>query len=214
MAAVRKTRTGRYELTITNKLLPKGRAFFTFDTEPEARAYGAQAEKWLAAGLVPPDLAVDTTVDRAALLGPVIRARANSGSAAASEQPELDRLYAELGAVALRDITYTWVESWVQRMKLEHNLAPSTTRRRVQALARAIDDHLRRTPDAMAGNPLRLLPKGYSAYGPGDRAAVAKLAESGRDVAVRVDQVRERRLNPVEDDAIREALAGVWRPGG
>lgn len=211
MAAVRKTRTGRFELTITNKLLPRGRVFFTFDTEDEARGYGAQAEKWLAAGLVPPDLAVDTKQDRAALLGPLIRARASSGSVAASEQPELDLLHAELGAVPLRDITYTWVEAWVRRMKLQHNLAPSTIRRRVQALARAIDDHLRRTPDAMAGNPLRLLPKGYSAYGPGDRAAVDKLVAAGQDVAVRVDQVRDRRLQPGEEAAIRQALAGVKR---
>ena len=212
MAAVRLTKTGRFELTITNKLLPKGRAWFTFDTQAEAENYGAQAEKWLAAGLVPPDLAVDTTADRAALLGPLIRTRANSGNAAASEQPELDRLYAELGAVPLRDVTYTWVEGWVGRMKLQHNLAPSTIRRRVQALARAIDDHLRRTPDAMAGNPLRLLPKGYSTYGPGDRTAVAKLAAAGHDVEVRVDQVRDRRLRPGEEAAIRQALAGAKRP--
>lgn len=211
MAAVRKTRTGRFELTITNKLLPKGRAWFTFDTQAEAEAYGAQAEKWLAAGLVPPDLAADTKQDRAALLGPLIRARASSGNAAASEQPELDRLYAELGAVPLRDVTYTWAEGWVRQMKLQHNLAPSTIRRRVQALARAIDDQLRRTPDAMAGNPLRLLPKGYSTYGPGDRAAVAKLAAAGQDVAVRVDQVRDRRLRPGEEAAIRAALAGEKR---
>ena len=212
MAAVRPNKTGRFELTITNKLLPKGRAYFTFDTEAEARTYGDQAEKWLAAGLVPPDLAASARQDRAALLGPLIRTWASSGSPAASEQAELMRLYAELGAVPLASISYAWAEAWVTRMKLHNNLAPSTIRRRVQALARAIDAHLRRTPDApLAGNPLRMLPQGYSTYTPGDRAAVATAAAAGADVQVRTDQVRDRRLAPGEEVAIRRALAGERR---
>lgn len=211
MAAVRKTRTGRFELTITNRLLPKGRVFFTFDTQADAAAYGAQAEKWLAAGLVPPDLAADTSRDRAELLGPLIRAHANTGQVAATEQPELTRLYVDLGAVRVADLNYTWAEGWVQGMKLNQNLAPSTIRRRVQALAKAIDAHLRRTPGAMVGNPLRLLPKGYSTYNVADRAAVARLAAAGHSVAVRVDQVRDRRLQPDEEAAIRQALAGMKR---
>ncbi len=213
MAAVRPNKTGRFELTITNKLLPKGRAWFTFDTEAEAKAYGDQAEKWLAAGIVPPDLAATTTADRAELLGPVIRTWSNSGTPSAADLDELQRLYMELGAVPLRSITYTWCEAWVRRMKLEHNLAPSTIRKRVQALARAIDAHLRRTPDAMAGNPLRLLPKGYSTYTQGDREAVAKLAATGQEVAVRVDQVRDRRLHDGEEAGILRALAGHKRDG-
>ena len=211
MAAVRKTRTGRWELTITNRLLAKGRAWFTFDTEAEAERYGQQAEKWLAAGIVPPDLVAETQRERAALLGPVIRAWASGGTPSASEQGELDRLFGELGAVPLRDLTYAWCEAWVRRMKLERNLAPSSIRKRVQALARALDDHLRRTPDALAGNPLRLLPKGYSTYSPGDRAAIAKLAAGGAEVAVRTDQVRERRLAAGEEAAILRALAGHKR---
>lgn len=212
MAAVRPNKTGRFELTITNKRLPKGRAYFTFDTEAEARTYGDQAEKWLAAGLVPPDLAADTTKDRAALLGPLIRTWASSGSPAASEQAELTRLYAELGALPLASLNYAWAEAWITSMKLHANLAPSTIRRRVQALAKAIDAYLRRTPDApLSGNPLRLLPQGYSTYTPGDRAAVTKAAAAGADVRVRTDQVRDRRLAPDEEVAIRQALAGVQR---
>lgn len=211
MAAVRPNRTGRWELTITSKLLPRGRVWFTFDTEQEARDYGAQAERWLAAGMVPPDLAADTRKDRAELLGPLIRSHANSGQVAPTEQPELARLYAELGAVRLVDLSYTWAETWVRSMKLHANLAPSTIRRRVQALSKAIDAHLRRSPSTTLGNPLKLLPRGYSTYNPADRAALAQLAAGGRDVAVRTDQVRDRRLRPGEQEAIRQALAGIKR---
>lgn len=211
MAAVRQTRTGRFELTITSRLLPRGRVFFTFDTRAEAQTYGAQADKWLAAGMVPPDLLADTRKDRAELLGPLIRTHASSGHVAATEQPVLDRLYAELGGVRLADLNYAWAEAWVASMKLHRNLAPSTIRQQVQALSKAIDAHLRRTPTTTLGNPLRLLPKGYSAYNSADRAAVAQLAAKGRDVRVRADQVRDRRLQPGEEAAIRQALAGTRR---
>ena len=51
MASVRRTPRGRYELTIRNRLLPKP-VYLTFDTEPEARAYGDQVDRLLAAGVV------------------------------------------------------------------------------------------------------------------------------------------------------------------
>ena len=55
MAAPRKTPSGNYELTITNKLLPK-RVFLTFDTEEKALAYGAEADRLLRAGVIPAGL--------------------------------------------------------------------------------------------------------------------------------------------------------------
>lgn len=73
---------------------------------------------------------------------------------------------------------YTWCERWVRKLKLEANLSPGSIRKRVQALSRAIDWHLRRQPTAMVGNPLRLLPKGYSAYN--ERDAVQAVAMGGK----------------------------------
>lgn len=55
MAYVRETRTGRHELTIRNKLLPKP-VYLTFDSRAEAETYGNQVEQLLAAGVVPAGL--------------------------------------------------------------------------------------------------------------------------------------------------------------
>lgn len=207
MAAVRQTKTGRWELTITNRLLPRGRVFFTFDSADEAHTYGAQAEKWLAAGIVPAELA--QPAERVELLGPLIRAWSNAGHASTADQEVLQLLMRELGGLPVRQLTYTWAEQWVRSMKVQAHLAPGTIRKRVQALAKALDWHLRRTPDAMTGNPLRLLPRGYSTYTETDAAALAK-AKPG--AAVKRDITRERRLTPAEEAAIRRALAGAKRP--
>ncbi len=52
---MRKTPTGRFELCVRNKLLPKP-FYRTFDDEPEAVAFGQQLDLLLAAGVVPADL--------------------------------------------------------------------------------------------------------------------------------------------------------------
>jgi integrase len=208
MASVRKTRTGRWELTVTNKLLPKGRVWFTFDSEDEASAYGLQAEKWLAAGLVPPELQAPAAQDRSGLLGPIIRAWINTGEPSAADQEVLGRLFVEVGADSLASVNYEWCERWVRKMKLERNLAPGSIRKRVQALRRALDWHLRRSGQPMVGNPLHMLPRGYSAYTAKDAGDLVQLK-----MVAKVDQERERRLLPDEEARVRASLAGV-RPEG
>lgn len=207
MAYIRKTRTGRFELTLSNKLLPKGKVYFTFDSQEEAATYGDQAEKWLAAGMVPPELVAETRGrDRAELLGPVIRAWVNSGQPSAADQEALGRLFVEVGGVSFSDFNYAWCEDWVRRLKLERNLAPGSIRKRVQALSKAVDWHLRRSEQPMVGNPLHLLPKGYSTYNARDAEQAQAL-----DKKVKTDVVRDRRLPPDEEAAVRAALAGVKR---
>lgn len=207
MAHITQIRSGRWQITITNKLLAKGRAWFTFDTESEAEAYGSQAEKWLAAGLVPEELKGDEPHDRSGLLGPVIREWSNSGDPSATDLEILGRLFVEVGGARFNEFDYTWCERWVRKLKLETNLSPGSIRKRVQALSRAIDWHLRRQPAAMVGNPLHLLPKGYSTYNERDAAqAVAMGGEAKTDVE------RDRRLAPDEEAAIRLSLSGAKRP--
>lgn len=207
VANIRPTPTGRYQLTITNKLLPKGRKWFTFDSQAEAEVYATQVEKWLAAGLVPPELAADSrSMARPDLLGPLIRAWANSGHPSAADQETLGRLYIEVGAEQVAALSYSWAERWVLNLKLQRNLAPGSIRKRVQALSRALDWHLRKTPDLMVGNPLKLLPKGYSAYTTVDAEHAQALGKRAKR-----DTTRVRRLQPGDEQAIRRALAGEKR---
>ncbi len=100
-------------------------------------------------------------------------------------------------------IDYAWVEGWVASLKREANLSPSTIRKRVGALARCYDWLVRRHPDLVPTNPLRLLPRSYATYTPDDQAAA--IAAGG---AKKGDISRDRRLSPEEEGAIREILAG------
>ncbi|WP_296561213.1 tyrosine-type recombinase/integrase [Pigmentiphaga sp.] len=204
MANVRRTPAGRYELTISSKLLPR-RVYLTFDTEQEAREYGEQCAKWFKVGIVPEGLAQPVT-EAAALLGPLIRGWVKSGQPSKSDVEILDLLFEEVGSVQLRNVTYAWAEAWVQRLKHEKNLSPGTIRKRVQALGKVLDWVLRKTPDVMAGNPLKLLPRGYSTYNEIDAEILA-----AKQLAPKIDVERDRRLSPGEEGRILAALGGEKR---
>lgn len=219
MASVRRTPRGRYELTIRNRLLPKP-VYLTFDTEPEARAYGDQVDRLLAAGVVPTDLVrQDVQPKHTERLRYIIGAWMASGQPSASDMDLLALLQVELGRVVIADVTYAWAEAWVRAMKLDQdkNYAPSTIRKRIGALSRCLDWWLRQAKDVNFGNPLKLLPRGLAAYSSKDGQDVAALnaaaaEDGGKSIRVRVDVHRERRLRPGEFDKITAALAGAQRP--
>lgn len=209
MAAVRKTRSGRYELCLTHQLLPK-RLYFTFDTENEAKTYGEEAEKWLAAGVVPAALAnhrkdsVTSKPDDKSVESLLLQWR-NVGRLSKTDDDLLSYLKNDklLCNNKISGLTYAWAESWVADMKLKRNLAPSSIRQRAQAVAKAIDWYLRSNPNVQSINPLKLLPRGYSIY---HESEAQILRENGADA--KHDQVRDRRLLAGEMDKIREVLRG------
>ena len=219
MSSVRKTPRGRYELTIRSKLLPKP-VYMTFDDEGEGEAqqYGHQVDQLLAAGVVPAGLVQQnaSAPKPTERLRFVLIAWINTGQPAATDIPVLDLLVAELGKVLIAELTYKWAEAWVLSLKLERNFAPGTIRKRVGSLSRCLDWWLRQHPDAMVGNPLRLLPKGASVYTAKDRADIESLnAAAGGLTKLRVakeDVHRERRLLPGELERIERVLAGERRP--
>ena len=207
MAKPRQKESGRWEIALRHPSLPGGRRYFLFDTEQQAADYAAQ---WLAmkqAGLdLPAELLQPTTVAGKSL-GYVVRMWANSGLAAPSQQITLGTLIAEVGDVKLADATYSWLADYVRSLKTrQRNLAPGSIRHRVQALGRAIDEHMRHNPGLVMVNPVRLLPKGYSSYSDID----AKLAQAGGG-KVKRDTARERRLHPGEQERIVAALSGRQR---
>lgn len=214
MGAVRRTRSGRYELCISHKLLPK-RLFFTFDSELEAENYGKDAGKWLDAGIVPAalvahkkgehaqaeDLSMQALLLRWCKVGKLSNTDENLISWSANDKV--------LMTVKLSGLTYPWAESWVSDMKLNRNLAPSSIRQRVQAVSRALDWHIRSNPETKCVNPLRLLPRGYSIY---HDSEVKALKSKGLDA--KYDEVRDRRLLPGELEKIRAVMRGEKKREG
>jgi integrase len=203
----RKTPSGKYELQLRHKALPKGRRYYTFDTEAEALDF---VERWRLVKLTGQQLPAEMLQPEPErrTLGLAIREWANSGLAAPTEQVSLGILMSDVGAVPLASLSYKWAEQFVRDCKVKRNLAPSTVRQRVHALSHAIDHFLRQHPEVTTiGNPLKLLPKGYSTYSKVDR----ELAEATGGRA-KVDRVRDRRLHPGEYEAICKALSGHQAP--
>jgi len=204
MAFVRKTKSGKYELRIRSKLLPKD-VYLTFDDEAEAHSYGDQAKSLLADGIVPAAF-LDTKVKPLDTVAEIVRAWRFKGDLSGSDDDVLNHVLADLGAMRLNELTYKWAEAWVAQLKRKTNLAPGTIRKRVGGLARAIDWYLRSHPDIQIANPLRLLPKGYATYTARDAEAV-----KGTGAVVKSDVERDRRLLPNEEAAIMRALDGERR---
>lgn len=201
---VRLTDSGNYELRIRNRLLPKD-VYFTFNDEEKANAYGKQLEELLRNGVVPKELVAEKKVD--GTLGSVIRAWLDHGEHSKHDGEVLDVLLREIAPVKLEQFTYAWCEQWVKSMKLQTNLAPGTIRKRIGALSRAVDWHLRKMPDALVGNPLTLLPRGSAAYSAKDAQEMRKLGKEPK-----VDVTRNRRLAQGEHEKIMATFAGVKRP--
>lgn len=134
MASVRPTPTGRYELTIRNKLLPR-RVYLTFNTEAKATQYGEQVERLLAQGIVPRGLVPEEpAVRRTERVAAVLRSWLATGQPAPSDTEVLRLLIAGVGDLDMTGLTYAWAEGWVAGMKRSANLAPGTIRKRVGSL--------------------------------------------------------------------------------
>ena len=211
MAGIRQTRTGKWELSIRSKLLPKP-IYLTYDTETEARAYGQQIDRMLAAGVVPTALLPEDKPKPAERLRFMLRAWLNSGQPAKTDEPVLMLLVDEVGELPINQLTYAWAEQWVQDMKLVRNYAPSTIRKRVGSLSRCVDWWLRKHPDVALANPLKLLPRGAASYNAKDAGDLAKLSSPEAPKAARQDVKRDRRLQPGELERILAALDGHKRP--
>lgn len=205
MARARQKPSGMWEIGVRHPSLPGGRKYFTFDTEEQANGFGEQWKTMKMAGLQPPAALLQPTGANHSL-GLVLREWSNSGLAAPSQYVTLGSLISEVGAVKLVDANYAWLAAYVQRLKVDVNLAPNSIRHRVQALGRAIDEFARHNPKLVIQNPVRLLPKGYSTYTDVDQKLVA--AAGGE---VKEDVARDRRLHRGEEARIVEALSGKQR---
>ncbi len=208
MAVNIQQRGRRFQLRVRHSMLPKP-FIATFDSEVEARNYGEQLDAMLARGIVPQEL-IAGEAKRGAdpLVYEVVKGYlAGAPGLTNSDTALLGVMVGDKPLVGLRfsGLTYRWVEQYVAWLKsAEMHLAPSSIRKRVGALGRVIDWHIRMTTADGAvplANVLRLLPRGYSTYNANDTATVAP----------RRDVQRDRRLAPDEVARIAAVLAGEKR---
>lgn len=224
---IRQTKVGTWEATIQSTLLPKGRAMRNFQTREDAESYKLRMLSALEIGVCPPELNRAgarsnqyTTPAAARAKAAVVRAPrsgspaisdllkayllADSAKIARTDRHVVLALSRPTKGMTLAGVTTTWSDAWVRQMKREDGLAPGTIRKKVEALARAVDWWNRKEHEGVETfNPLRVMPKGYSAYRPDD-------VPLGKEVPV--DTRRDRRLHPGEAETIESAIQGVRRP--
>lgn len=209
MAMVR-ARGAKFELRVKHRLLPKPYTA-TFDTEAEARDYGNQLEAMLAQGIIPREAVAQPRKASGLTVAQLIRQYLDAVAVSALDADLLDLLTRMIGARRVDEVLqYRWGEDWVRTLKLEQNLAPGTIRKRVGALARMLDWHLKREAEdggQPLANPLRMLPKNYSTYNERERKV---LAGDEKKVA-KTDIERDRRLHDGEEQKILAAMMGQKR---
>ncbi|WP_047237753.1 site-specific integrase [Chromobacterium subtsugae] len=211
MATKRQRTSGSWEFIVRRKgLLPKP-VSFTFDSEAEGDAYCARLEALLDRGIIPADLVDERPA--IATIRDALRMYQASVALVDSDKQVQAALVDKVGEVLMRNVCYTWAESWVRDMKQVEKLAPSTIRIYVGSLARCFD-YLTRLPDStFVTNPLRLLPKRYATYTDADAAVLRASAKEGEAVEVPTNTERDRRLQEAEEAAIRRILDGC-KPDG
>jgi integrase len=195
MAHIRQRKSGSWEITIRGHGLPKP-LHASADTELEARAWAREMEAKLAAGIVPEELAPvwakpGWSVSR--WLGEYEA----SGHPSASDRPLLPMIVRRFHGQPLDGLKPRLISEWVAEMK-QARLTPGSIRKRVGALARALDVAVHR--ELLAVNVARLLPRNYAAYGAADGEPVT-------------DTARDRRLEPGEEARILAVIGddADWR---
>jgi integrase len=203
-------RRSRFQLRVTHKLLPKP-FFFTFDSADAARDYGNRLDGLLARGVVPVELLEESSSRKGfdILLAQMLSEYTKCAPITDSDDALLGHMMDEITGVRMSQVTFSWVDAYVGRLKMERQLKPSTIRKRVGVLGRVVDWHLRRTTptnETVPANPFRLLPTGYSSY---SRSDAERLDAVG--LKAKRDEVRDRRMTPEELQSVEDALNGHAR---
>lgn len=197
MAHIRPRSNGTFECRVIHKLLSKP-YYSTHDDEASARRYAAQIEAMLNSGEVPNELRPSLGGEIHTPIRLLLRDYINKAKISGSDMPTVEWLRSNVNG-NVEDITVKWVDVWIKGLK-GSKLTPGTVRKKVESLARGVDwwNRIKYDGGTLPTNPLRTLPAGYSAYGPGDGDGV-------------VDAVRDRRLEPGEWDRIENTIKGVKR---
>lgn len=207
MATKRQRGDGAWEYVVKRaRLLPKP-IYLTFKDAAEGDAYVRRLEQLLDRGVVPEEYAQAKRERLPRLRAAIIEYKevvATSEADTGYLKVLLDRLPP---ALELREVTFQWATQWVAEMKRVDNLAPSTIRHHVGALARCLD--WMAAGGRIPVNPLRQLPKGYAQYTDADATSLV----GRKGAAVKESTERDRRLRTGEEKRIRAVLGGA-KPKG
>lgn len=193
MATIKVLSSGRFQVRVANKLLPKP-CYATFETRAESISFSDHLTAMLAQGIVPQSMTTQRGEVRAAwTVQRCIAEYVRSESFAVSEVKLVDPIRSRVQDLYTRDLNYDWAEGWVRGMKRTDNLSPGTIRHRHGALARCLDWVCRKHPEILQANPLRQFGRGFATYTAED--AVYARAAGGTK---REDVERNRRLDEDE----------------
>lgn len=188
MAHIRQRSTGTWEITIRRKNLPKP-IHASADTEVEAKVWAERMEAQLDSGFIPKEILTDIQRSQKTI-SKWLDEYADEVAISPSDYPLLTVITKDIGALQLRQLSQQNLLDWIRQMK-DRQLTPGSIRKRVGALARAIDIAVHR--ELMQFNPVRSLPRGYSNYVKNDGVIIE-------------DAARERRLEPGEEELLRNAI--------
>lgn len=194
MATIRQRKqTGNWEVVLKHKILGKPR-YMTFDTELEAKSFALRSEDYLSKGVVPPWLKQGL---KNQTIGELLRNYMNSYAHSAQDGTVLPKILRTHDVVLVAAADINWALAWVKDLKQMDKLTPGSIRKRVGALSRCFDWCV--LTGTLGSNPLKQLPRNYSAY-------------AQDDGAVRVDAERDRLMTEEERLLIRKNLPSrEWR---
>ena len=201
MSSIKKSPNGRFQLRVENKRLLDEPFYSTFDTYEEAKDYGDRLERLLKQGIVPAGLNDKKVQPNSWSLSRCMLEYLKAGGVKHSEEMILNTLREPLGSVFTSELNYAWCQEWVNMMKREQHLAPSTINHRVGALRRCLDWMTRAHPDVLVINPLRTLKLGFASYTSEDEKYLPDGAEK------KTHTQRNRRLHEDEEERLLKVLA-------
>lgn len=175
-----------WEFVVKRKGLLEKPIYLRFKDEAEGDEYVRRIEKMLDSGIVPQELVRKS--GNVTSLKSAITSYMDAVHLTQDDISILNALIRDIGATRVDEITFRWAEDWVAELK--HDLAPSTVRHKVGALARCLDWIAHRKDTMLVVNPLRQLPKRYSTK------------QNDKE-----DNARDRRLLDGEEQRIRKILS-------
>lgn len=200
MPTIKSFPNGTFQLRITNKLLD--RPFYsTFESREEALAYGNHLEGLLKQGIVPNFLHDRRSGRETWTVSRCMNEYLRDNSVPVSDAKLLHTIRPSLLKSSTGFLNYDWAEGWIREMKRAQNLSPSTIRHRHGALARCLDWMIRKHPDILAQNPLRLMKRGFATYTEEDTQYVIAAGKKPK-----FDVERDRRLETEEEQRILKIL--------
>lgn len=199
MASKPRLKGSKWEYVVKRAGLLDKPLYLSFASTEEGDRVVANIEKMLDRGVVPHALLGAQAPARQMNLNRVLGQYLLEGHPSRKDRNVLGAVINADGETLVAGLDIEWVDAWIDRMKREERLAPSTIRSKVGAVARGLEWARRKDLVSLSENPFRNLQGSYSQYSEMDKA----LTGGGRE-----DVERDRRLEGDEEERIRAVIRG------